>query len=70
MRHDASAPHSATGSSFDVGALVVVAGEPGVWRIERFVGELRRCFSYVDGRVVVVDVDQLAPCPPGTRADH
>ncbi len=71
MRHDASASTEADRSNaFVVGALVVIDGEAGVWRVERVVGDQRRCFSYVDGRVVVVDLDNLAPCPPGTRADQ
>ncbi len=52
-----------------VGDLVVVGGVPGVLRVERVLEDGRlRCFSYVDGSFVVVDVAGLRPCPPGTRA--
>ena len=53
----------------DVGALVVVDGQPGVLRVERILADGRaRCFSYVDGSFVVVDAAALRACPPGTPA--
>jgi hypothetical protein len=52
-----------------VGALVVVDGETGVLRIERFLPDGRvRCFRYTDGAFVIVDVFAVHPCPAGTRA--
>lgn len=51
-----------------VGDLVVIDGEIGVFRVESFVAERLRCFSYVDGRFVVVLAAAVRRCPPGTRA--
>ncbi|MDP2341710.1 MAG: hypothetical protein Q8O67_12195 [Deltaproteobacteria bacterium] len=51
------------------GDLVVIDGLEGVFRLERLVDDGRvRCFSYVDGRFVVVDKALVHPCPPMTRA--
>ncbi len=66
MRHDAPATGSST---FAVGDLVVVAGRVGVWRVERFVDAGVRCFSYVDGAIVVVSVDDVAVVPDNQPAD-
>lgn len=51
-----------------VGDLVVIDGCDGVFRLERLIGPEVRCFSYVDGRFVVVNVASVQPCPPMTRA--
>ncbi len=61
-----------------VADLVVIEGCVGVFRVERFVDPSAtadgsvpvrlRCFSYVDGRFVVVDAGLVHPCPPLTRA--
>jgi hypothetical protein len=50
------------------GDLVVIDGLEGVFRVERLVDGKARCFSYVDGRFVVVDVAVVHACPPMTRA--
>lgn len=70
MRHAASAPAAIDTDTLAVGTLVVLAGRNGVWRVERVVDdEHRRCFSYVDGDIVVAPLSEIAPCPPNTRAD-
>jgi hypothetical protein len=51
-----------------VGDLVVIDGAAGVFRVESFVTGQVRCFSYVDGRFLVVDAAVVRRCPPGTRA--
>jgi hypothetical protein len=70
MRHDASLG----AQPFAVGDLVVISGRVGVWRVERFVDvEGRphaRCFSYVDGAIVVVDADALGVVPDNHPADR
>lgn len=64
MRHDASET-----TALLPGDLVVIAGEAGIWRVERIGGDgSLRCFSYVDGRFRVVARDVVRPCPEGTRA--
>lgn len=67
MRHDASAPEQPQ-VPFTAGDLVVVDDTTGVWRVERVTDGGVRCFSYGDGRLVVVPVDRVHRCPDLKRA--
>jgi hypothetical protein len=56
-------------ASLGPGTLVVLAGRPGVFRLERALpGGRWRAFSYIDGAFVEVAAAEVAACPPGTRA--
>ena len=51
-----------------LGALVIIDGRPGVFRVERLVAEGVRALSYVDGSLITVPLNTVKACPPGTRA--
>ncbi len=53
-----------------MGDLIVVKDQVGVWRVERFVDGGVRCFSYVDGAIVVVGIDDVGAVPDNHPADR
>jgi hypothetical protein len=52
-----------------IGALVVVAGHAGVWRVVQTTMTTVQVFSYVDGAVMDVLLTTLKPVPAMTRTD-